>query len=151
MSFADGSSQALIGTIEDLGKRYTVICRVAYYDVEYVGRLWFVEEGAPDIGVPDAAAIPGRTAEEVLTFARRLHPDELAVRQRRALSEKRQYIRLRRLTEEILGKIRYLNRIAISLHGGLIDKDGARQEIELTERQLHACVDQLAESAGVTG
>ena len=66
-------------------------------------------------------------------------------------AEKRQYIRLRRITDDILVKIRYLNQIAISVHGGLLDEEGARQEIELTERQLHECVDRLRHNAGLTG
>jgi hypothetical protein len=36
---------------------------------------------------------------------------------------KRQYIRLRRITDDILVKIRYLNQIAISVHGGLLDEE----------------------------
>jgi hypothetical protein len=151
MSFADVSPQTYIGAVEDLGKRYTVFCRVAFDGVEYVGRLWFAEQGTPDVGVPDRAAMPGRTREEVLNFARRLTPDELGLRQRRAFSEKRQYMRLRRITDDILVKIRYLNQIAISVHGGLLDEEGARQEIELTERQLHECVDKLRHNAGITG
>lgn len=151
MSFADASPQTYIGAVDDLGKRYTVFCRVAFDGVEYVGRLWFAEQGTPDIGVPDRAAIPGRTREEVLNYARRLTSDELGLRQRRAFSEKRQYIKLRRLTDDILVKIRYLNQIAISVAGGLLDEEGARQEIELTERQLHECVDKLRDYAGVRG
>lgn len=151
MSFADASPQTYIGVVEDLGKRYTVFCRVAFDGVEYVGRLWFAEQGTPDVGVPDRAAMPGRTREEVLNFARRLTPDELGLRQRRAFAEKRQYMRLRRLTDEILGKIRYLNQIALSKNGGILDEATAAREFENTERQLHECVNRLRGYAGVTG
>jgi len=151
MSFADASPQTYIGAVEDLGKRYTVYCRVAFDGVEYVGRLWFAEQGTPDAGVPDRAAMPGRTREEVLNYARRLTPDELGLRQRRAFAEKRQYIRLRRLTDEMLTKIRYLNQIALSKNGGIMDESTARKEFEETERYLHECVDKLRSFAGVTG
>ena len=150
MSFADASPQTYIGAVDDLGKRYTVFCRVAFDGVEYVGRLWFAEQGTPDVGVPDRAAIPGRTRDEVLNFARRLTPDELGLRQRRAFAEKRQYMKLRRLTDDIILKIRYINQIAISKTGGLLDQATADREFEATERQLHEYVDKLRGFAGVT-
>jgi len=138
-----------IATLDHLGKRYDVTCRVAFDGIEFVGRLWFAEEGWDSPGLPDRAAIPGRTREEVLELAQRLTPVELGLRHRRALAEKRRYLRLRRVTDDIITKIRYMNQIAISMRDGLLDEDGAHQEIELTEKQLHECVERLRHSAGV--
>ena len=53
------------------------------------------------------------------------------------------------MTDEILSKIRYLNQVAVSMRAGLLDVDGAAQEIGMTERQLHDLIDQLREHAGV--
>ena len=145
------STHPYVDSIEHRGRRYDVTCRIGFDGIEYVGRLWFAEQGTPDVGVPDRAAMPGRTREEVLNFARRLTPDELGLRQRRAFAEKRQYIRLRRLTDEILGKIRYLNQIALSKSGGILDDATAAREFENTERQLHEYVTRLRGFAGVTG
>jgi hypothetical protein len=141
--------QLHIATIDHLGRRYNVTCRIAFDGIEYVGRLWFAEEDWEDAGLPDRAAIPGRTREEVLELAHRLTPVELGLRHRRALAEKRRFIRLRRVTDDILTKIRYMNQIAISMRDGLLDEEGAKQEIELTEKQLHECVERLRHSAGV--
>lgn len=149
MPFSDSSTQPYIATIEHLGRRYTVTCRVAFDGIEYVGRLWFAEEDWDDAGLPDRAAIPGRTRDEVLALAKRLTPTDLELRHRRALAEKRRFMRLRRVTDDILTKIRYLNQIAISMRDGLLDEDGAKQEVELTEKQLHECIDRLRHSAGV--
>ena len=146
-SFDDATSP-VIATIRDQDHQYTVACRIAFDGVEYVGRLWFFGDGE-DGGIPDRAAIPGRNRDEVLALARRLTAYELVVRRRRALAEKRRYIGLRRVTDDILVKIRYLNQLAISMRAGLIDQDGAAQEMELTERQIQACVDRLREHAGV--
>jgi hypothetical protein len=145
----DSPTHPLITTIEDLGRRYTVSCRVAFDGIEYVGRLWFTEADRDDAGLPDRAAIPGRTREEVIELARRLSPKELGLRHRRALAEKRRFTRLRRITDEILTKVRYLNQIAISMRDGILDQEGAAQEVELTEKQLHECVDRLRHAAGV--
>jgi hypothetical protein len=146
-----GTSQphAYIATIEHLGRRYTVTCRVAFDGIEYVGRIWFSEEDWDDAGLPDRAAIPGRSRDEVLGLARTLTAADLGLRHRRALAEKRRYIKLRRVTDDVLTKIRYLNQIAISVRDGLLDKDGATQEIDLTEHQLHECIDRLRNAAGV--
>jgi hypothetical protein len=149
MSTYDEITQPHIATIESDGRRYNVSCRVGFDGVEYVGRLWFADESWDDLGLPDRGALPGRTKDEALTLARRLTADELVKRHRRALSEKRRFHGLRKATDEILAKIRYLNQVAISMRAGLLDVEGAAQEIDLTEKQLHALIDRLSSFAGV--
>jgi hypothetical protein len=149
MPSPDTATQSQIGVVEQQGRKFSVACRIAFDGIEYVGRLWFTPEGGREGGLPDRAAIPGRSRDEVLEFARRLTPHDLELRHRRALAEKRRFMELRSVTEDILSKIRYLNQIAISVRDGLLDKEGAAQEIELTERQLHDCVKRLRHAAGV--
>jgi len=138
-----------ITTAEIDGKSLGVSMRIIFDGIEHVGRLWFAEEGWDDDGIPDRAAFPGRTREEVIALARRLAAHELAQRYRRAQAEKRRFHNLRRVTDDILAKIRYLNQVGISMRAGLLDIDGAAQELELTERQLHELVDRLRPTAGV--
>ena len=140
--------QPQITTIEHDGKRLDVTCRIAFDGIEYVGRLWFSEVGG-DSSLMDRGAIPGRTHEEVIALATRLTPPELALRYRRAVAERRRFIDLRRATEEILTRIRYLNQIAISMRAGLLEPEGASQEMDLTEKQIRDFVDQLRATAGV--
>ena len=140
-----------VGSIEHLGRRYDVSCRVSHDGIEYVGRLWFNEEGTAESGLPDRGAIPGRTREDVLDDARRLTPRDLILRYRRAVSERRRYFKLRHETDEILAKIRYLNQISISVRRGLLDEAGANQEIDATERQLHESIERLRHNAGIEG
>ena len=149
MTAPESITQPYIGTIEHLGRRFSVTCRVGFDGIEYVGRLWFSEEDWDEPGLPDRAAIPGRSREEVIELARRLSPHDLGLRHRLALAEKRRFLQLRRVTEDVLTKIRYLNQIAIAMRDGLLDEEGATQEIDLTERQLHECVERLRFSAGV--
>ena len=138
-----------ITTTEIDGRSLGVSMRIIFDGIEHVGRLWFAEEGWDDDGIPDRAAFPGRTREEVIALARRLDAHELAQRYRRAQAEKRRFHNLRRVTDEILAKIRYLNQVGISMRAGLLDIEGAAQELELTERQLHELVDRLRPTAGV--
>jgi hypothetical protein len=149
MSAPETPSHPYIGTIEELGRRYIVTCRVGFDGIEYVGRLWFAEEDWDDAGSPDRAAIPGGSREAVIELARKLTPHELGLRHRRALAEKRRFIKLRRVTDDVLTKIRYINQLAIAMRDGLLDAEGARQEIDLTEKQLHDCIERLRHSAGV--
>jgi hypothetical protein len=149
MGIFDDIAQPHLGIIEVDGKRYNVSCHIAFDGIEYVGRLWFADETWDDIGVPDRGAIPGRTKEEVLASAQTLNADDFVQRYRRALSEKRRYHGLRKCTDDVLAKIRYLNQVAISMRAGLLDVDGAAQEIDLTERQLHELVNELRVHAGV--
>lgn len=140
-----------IGTIDYQDRRIAVSCRIGFDGVEYVGRLWFAPEDGTDPALPDRGAIPGRSRDDVLSLAQRLTPHELLVRHRRALAEKRRYFRLRRATEEIIAKIKYMNQIAISMRAGVIDPDGAAQELELTEQQIIDIVAHLKEFAGIEG
>jgi len=147
----DENVQPHIATLEYDGRRFNVTCKVMFDGIEYVGHLWFADEAWDDTGVPDRGSLPGRTREETLTLARRLTPQELMLRYRRALAEKRRFTGLRKATEDILEKIRYLNQVAISMRAGLLDADGAAAEIELTERQLHEIVEKLKVFAGIEG
>ena len=149
MARYDDVVQPHLTTIEVDGRRFNVSCRIAYDGIEYVGRLWFAEEGSSEVGIPDRGAIPGLSKDEVLARARRLLPEDLQRRYRRALSEKRKFGALRRATDDILTKIRYLNQLSISMRAGLLDVDGAAQEIELTQAQLHELIDRLRNFAGV--
>lgn len=141
--------QPHIATIESDGRRYNVSLRVVFDGVEYVGRLWFADESWDDLGIPDRGAFPGRTKDESIALARRLTTEELVRRHRRAIAEKRKFHGLRRATDEVLAKIRYLNQVAISMRAGLLDVEGAAQEIDLTEKQLHTLIDRLAAFAGI--
>ena len=149
MPLHDETVQPHVTTIEYQGRRYSVSCRIAFDGIEYVGRLWFADDAWDDMGIPDRGALPGRDRDEVLDLAKRLAPAELVLRYRRALAEKRRFIGLRKVTEEVLSKIRYLNQVAISMRAGLLDMDGAAQEIDLTEKQLHELIDRLKSYAGV--
>ena len=145
----DDLSQPHLTTIEVDGRRFNVSMRVTYDGIEYVGRLWFADEAWDDAGFPDRGALPGRTKEEVMKMAQRLRPEDLARRYQRALAEKRRFLGLRKTTEEILSKIRYLNQVSVSMRAGLLDVEGAAQEIEVTERQLHDLIGYLRGVAGV--
>jgi len=140
-----------IGMIDADGERYRVTLHVTHDGIEYVGRLWFTGSDWDDAGFLDRGVLPGRTESEVLDLALRLSDEELAMRFRRGNAEKRRYHGLRRLTCEMLDKIRYMNRVAVSLRKGLLDVQSARQEIELTEEQMLQLIVQAKNVAGIEG
>ena len=146
---AEENAQPHIATLDYDGRRFNVTCRIVFDGIEYVGRLWFTDEAWDDVGLPDRGALPGRTREESLALARRLTQQDILLRYRRALAEKRRFVGLRKSTDEILGKIRYLNQVAISMRAGLLDSEGAAAEIDLTERQLHDIIERLRSFAGI--
>ena len=66
-----GIVQQHLTTIEMDGKPCDVSVRIAYDGIEYIGRLFFSDPSTGQ-GIPDHGAIPGRTVEEAVQFARRL-------------------------------------------------------------------------------
>lgn len=144
--------QPHIATIEHDGRTLDVSCRIAFDGIEYVGRLWFTDKAqGTSTAIPDRGALPGRNRDEVVALAERLTTPELALRYRRAVSERRRFFELRRATEDVISKIRYLNQVSISMRAGLLDAEGAAQELEITEKQLHELVDRLRYVAGIEG
>jgi hypothetical protein len=140
--------QPHVASIEHDGRKLDVSCRIAFDGIEYVGRLWFADE-AIAASLPDRGALPGRSRDDVIALAKRLTEAELALRYRRALSERRRFFELRDATEDVLEKIRYLNQLSVSMRAGLLEGEGAAQELELTEKQLHELVARLRSAAGV--
>ena len=138
-----------IATIEYEGRSYAVSCRVVYDGIEYVGRLWFIEDGWEDAGMPDRASLPGRTREEVLALASRMETDDLVQRYRRALAGRRRYLRLRKVTEEMLTKIRLMNQVALGQRAGLVTLEEANAEMDEAEIRLHELIGEARRNAGV--
>ncbi len=138
-----------ITTIEVDGRRYNVSVAVEFDGVEHVGHLWFADEAWEDEGVRDHGSIPGHSPDEVLDHARQLADADLALRFERAQAEKRRFHGLRRVTDDVLSHIRYLNKVATSMRAGLLDVDEAAAEIDETEQRLHEMVGQLRNFAGV--
>lgn len=149
MRTSEESVQPHIATVNVGGQRFAVSVLISYDGIEYVGRLWFAEEDWEDAGIPDRGVLPGRSRDEVVAQARRLNGDELVARYKRAAANKRRFLALRTVTDEFLRKVRYLNQVAISMRAGLIDLDGAAQEIDVTEHQLHELIRRLKDVAGV--
>jgi hypothetical protein len=148
MPATERSTHRGLATVEIDGRRLEVSLAVEYDGVEYVGRLWFEEAAAPGTAITDRGAIPGRTPAAALALAEQLTPVELEQRYRRGVAERRQYRGLRRVTGEVLGKIRGLNRVATSMRAGLMDAQDAAREIAVAEAELHELVGRLRDVAG---
>src|ERR1700704_6665932 len=81
---------------------YRATLRVGFDGVEYIGRLWFVDEVDSQLAFMDHGAVPGFTVEDAVRKARAFSRVELENRCHRALSEKRRFGRLRRATDEMI-------------------------------------------------
>ena len=149
MQGTDESIQPRVATIHVDGKPVTVSVLLSYDGVEYVGRLWFTDDECDSEGVPDRGQLSGRSKGEVELLARKLTEPELLARYRRALTNRRRFLALRATTGELLRNVRYLNQVAVSMRAGLIDLEGAAQEIDFAEHELHEIVARLRDVAGV--
>ena len=143
------SVRPTIATITVDNRPITVSVLVSYDGVEYLGRLWFVRGAGDDDGIPDRGTLSARSKREVEAVARGFTDSELTARYRRAVANKRRYLALRAATNELLRHVRYLNQVAVSMRAGLIDTEGAAQEIDFTEHEMHEIVARLRDVAGV--
>ena len=135
-------------TVDD--RTYDVTVAVEHDGIEHVGRLWFAEtDWDEDEGIRDHGVFPGRSPNEVLAAARALADNDLQLRYRRAIADKRRFHGLRKITDDVLHDIRHLNKVATSMRAGLLQLDEAAAEIDSTERRLHDMIGQLRHFAGV--
>ena len=128
---------------------YRATLRVAFDGVEYIGRLWFIDETDSELAFQDHAAIPGSTVDDAVRKALGFPQAELERRCHRALSEKRRFGKLRRATDEMINRIKYLNRVVISLQTGMLDREEGQKEIQQIEKQIMEIVRSLPLHAGV--
>jgi hypothetical protein len=148
MSPASASSDHQIRTITVDGQNYFVSLRVVYDGIEYLGRLRFTD-ATSQITYPDHGAIPGMIADEAVRKAKELSETQMEQRCYRALSEKRRFSKLRNATDEMINKIKHLNRVAIGLEKGMIDPAGGKHELDQVQGELLEIVKSLRHHAGV--
>ena len=149
MTTMDQTEPVHLTTVDIDGRRFNVTLAVEFDGVEHVGHLWFADEEWDDDGVRDHGSIPGVTPGDVLAHARQFGGTELELRYQRAQADKRRFHGLRRVTDEVLSNIRYLNKVATSMRAGLLDVDEAAAEIDETEQRLHEMICRLRSFAGV--
>jgi hypothetical protein len=130
------------------GQQYAVTLRVGYDGVEHLGRLRFTDT-ATGVTYQDHAAVPGTSEQDAVRKATEFGETEIAQRCHRALSEKRRFSKLRTVTDEIINKIKYLNRVAVGLEKGMIDPVGGKEELDQIQDQLLEIVKKLRQHAGV--
>ena len=148
MSPSSASTDHQIRAINLDGRKYFVCLRVGYDGIEHVGRLRFTD-AETEITYQDHAAIPGISALDAVRKAKELTPKEVEARCHRALAEKRRFGKLRKATDQMIDKIKYLNRVAIDLEKGKLDRDGGQQELDIVQEQLIEIVRTLRLHAGV--
>jgi hypothetical protein len=149
MSDASSSSAHSIGTIKVDDRKYAVSVRIGYDGIEYVGRLVFTEVGKPDVSYQDHGAIPGVSLQDALLKAGGLSASDLEHRCHRARSERRRFGKLRSATDDMIDKIKYLNRVVVGLQRGSLDREAGNQEIDEIQRELLAIVGRFRRHAGV--
>ncbi|HEV7596268.1 MAG TPA: hypothetical protein VGO33_14820 [Gemmatimonadaceae bacterium] len=131
------------------GHSYRVSLRVGFDGIEYIGRLWFIDVMDDQLSFQDHGAVPGFTVQDAVRKAREFSQAELEHRGHRALSEKRRFGSLRKATDEMINQIKYLNQVVINLRGGMLDREGAHEEIEQIQKQILEIVRSLPLHAGV--
>src|ERR1700682_6190389 len=116
------------------GHTYRATLRVGFDGIEYIGRLWFIDEVDSQLAFLDHGAVPGFTVQDAIRKARAFSQTELEHRCHRALSEKRRFGQLRRATDEMINQIKYLNRCVISLQTGMLDREEGEEEIQKIQK-----------------
>ena len=106
MSPPSATSDHPIRTITLDGEKYSVVLRVGYDGIEYLGRLRFTEASS-GVTYQDHGTIPGISVLDSVRKAKEFSEGDMSQRCHRALSEKRRFSKLRSTTDEMISKIKY--------------------------------------------
>jgi hypothetical protein len=117
-----------------------MIKRGTYFVPTLVAPLWVIRRAEKD---------PSSVPPYAVRKAKEFSPTEMEQRCYRALAEKRRFGKLRSATDQMIDKIKYLNRLAIDLEKGRIDRTGGQQELDQVQGQLLDIVKSLRQHAGV--
>ena len=148
MSPLSTSSDHQIREITVDGQKFFVSLRVGFDGVEHVGRLLFTE-ASTEIAYQDHGGVPGISMLDAVRKAKEFSQSELEQRCHRAMSEKRRFGKLRRATDQMLEKIKYLNRVAIGLEKGMLEPEAGKLELDQAQGELLDIVRSLRFHAGV--
>ena len=148
MSPLSTSSDHQIREITVDGQKFFVSLRVGFDGVEHVGRLLFTE-ASTEIAYQDHGGVPGISMLDAVRKAKEFSQSELEQRCHRAMSEKRRFGKLRRATDQMLEKIKYLNRVAIGLEKGMLEPAAGKLELDQAQGELLDIVRSLRFHAGV--
>jgi hypothetical protein len=127
---------------------YDVMLRVGFDGIEHVGHLWFTHVRSK-LSYQDHGTIPGIDALDAVRKANEYTEREMEQRCYRALSEKRRFGRLRRATDQMIDKIKQLNRVVVGLEKGMIEQESGKKELSEIQGQLLDIVKTLRNHAGV--
>ncbi len=142
--------QGFIGYFNAEGFQWRVMIRLRLDDETWWrGRLWFSERGGTEVW--DKEEIIGSAAEDVLREARALPHEEILRRLKVSFDERRRYFALRALLDDLLEKGRQLNRIAVRVASGEMDRAKAAHELDRIQQDMRTVVDGLRDVAGKEG
>ncbi|HEU4564373.1 MAG TPA: hypothetical protein VFS05_06990 [Gemmatimonadaceae bacterium] len=133
------------------GLWYDVSVQLWHDGTKYAGRVWFSGAGTGEGGMPGRRLFYGATRDEVLERVRELTEQDMRGQFRSAMVDRRRYLPLRALTDEILHNIRLLNRVAVEWRTGMAAPEPAEAEMRHIEERLHELVNGLRAVAGVEG
>jgi hypothetical protein len=134
----DSNRQGFIGYFNAEGFQWRVMIHVRLDDETWwCGRLRFSERSGTEVW--DKEEIVGSTAEDVL---RRL---------RQSFDERRRYFAVRALLDDLLDKGRQLNRIAVRVSSGEMDRERAAHELDHIQQDMRTIVEGLRDVAGKEG
>lgn len=144
------SRQGFVGYFNAEGFQWRVMIRLRLDDETWWrGRLWFSERSGTEVW--DKEEIVGSTAEDVLKQARALPHEEILRRLKQSFDERRRYFALRALLDDLLDKGRQLNRIAVRVASGEMDRARAANELDRIQQDMRTIVDGLRDVAGKEG
>ena len=146
----DFTRQGFVGYFNAEGFQWRVMVRLRLdNETWWRGRLWFSERSGTEVW--DKEEIFAETAEQVLQQARALPHEEVLRRLKISFDERRRYFALRALLDDLLDKGRQLNRIAVRVAAGEMDRARAAHELDRIQHEMRTIVDGLRDVAAKEG
>jgi len=142
----DPFRQGFVGYVYVGALKWRVMLRL-HADLDgWRGRLRF--SGSDGTEVWDGDELLGRSPEALLQQARSLPAEDLIRRFRASYGERRRYFALRAVTDDLIERVRALNRVAVRAATHELEGSRAVREIAALQERMHFLIDGMGDVAG---
>ncbi|MGI9076619.1 MAG: hypothetical protein ACR2G6_04690 [Gemmatimonadaceae bacterium] len=128
---------------------YDVSLQTWHDGTGFAGRLWFDGPGTERGGIPGRRLFSGASRDELIDRVQEVSVEEMTGQFRHAMIDRRRYLPLRRLINDLLHNVRLYNQVAIDIRMGTKESEPGEAELLVVQKQMLELVGGMRKVAGM--
>jgi len=128
---------------------YDVSLQTWHDGTKFAGRLWFEGPGTERGGMPGRRLFSGANRDELIDRVQEIPPEEMSGQFRHAMTDRRRYMPLRGVIDELLHNVRIYNQVAVDIRTGATESEPGEEELLVVKQRMLELVDGMRKVAGI--